>query len=150
MKNIFKIKLLIALIFITTISCNKTKQNSNRLSGGTWKVTSIVIDEIPYDILPSFTFNDCNIYDEICTGAISTDGAGTAEFAWQVRDKGTTFELSDQTVIVNETNEEAVSLSSSFSGIYHIDNLSKNSMQMNSTSTVRYPGKSVIITLEKM
>jgi hypothetical protein len=151
MKN-YKIKsisiIFISLLFVAA-ACNKTKQHSNWLTGETWKVTSISIDGQPFDILPTLTFDDCNIYDEICFGNLKAEGDGTASFAWQIRNKGTEFELSDQTQEVNESNEEAVSFSSSFSAVFNINKATKKEMEIESSTCVRYPGKKVIINLSK-
>jgi hypothetical protein len=151
MRN-FKIKnisiIFIGLLLITT-ACNKTKQHSKWLTGETWKVSSISIDAQPFDLLPTLTFDDCDIYDEICFGSLKTEGEGTASFAWQIRNKGTEFELSDQTQNVDESNEEAVSFSSSFSAVYTINESTKKEMEIESSTCLRYPGKKVIIRLSK-
>jgi hypothetical protein len=147
--NIYSIAILMLSFLMFNTACNKTKQHSNWLTGETWKVTEVSIDEAPFDILPILSFNDCNIYDEICFGTIQAEGAGYANFAWQVREKGTIFELSDQTENVDENNEEAVSFSSSFSGIFNVNDADKNSMVLESQNCKRYPGKKVLIKLAK-
>jgi hypothetical protein len=152
MKNILKTAVILFLFIglITTItSCNKTKQYSSLLSGETWKVTAITVDGTPYDILPTLSFNACDIYDEICMAEATTGAPRVANFAWQIRDKGTTFELSDQTREVDNDNQDAVTFTSSFSGVFSITEATKSKMIFNSTATIRYPNKVVIITIEK-
>lgn len=144
-----RISIVIISLVIIFASCNKTKQHSNWLTGETWKVTHLSLDGQPLDLKPALTFDDCNIYDEICFGSVKADGEGTAVFAWQIRKKGTEFELSDQTQDINEGNEVAVSFSSSFSGIYSINKATKKEMELESNACVLYPGKKVIINLSK-
>lgn len=141
--------LLMFTILIISAACNKTKQHSKWLTGETWVVNEVSIDGSPFDLLPKLNFDDCDIYDEICSGTLEIENDGVANFAWQVREKGSIFELSDQTENVNESNEEAVSFSSSFSGIYNVNNADKKSMELESNNCKRYPGKKVIIKLSK-
>jgi len=144
-----RISLLMISILWITAACNKTKQHSKWLTGETWKVNEVSIDGQPFNLLPTLSFEDCNIYDEICFGNLQVEGDGIARFAWQVRDKGNEFELSDQTETVNESNEEAVSFSSSFSAIYKVNSATKKEMELESNNCLRYPGKKVIIKLSK-
>jgi len=141
--------LLILSFGIISVACNKTKQHSKWLTGETWVVNEVSIDGAPFDLLPKLNFDDCDIYDEICLGTLQIKKDGLANFERQVRDKGSIFELSDQTENVNESNEEAVSFSSSFSGIYNVNNADKKSMELESNNCKRYPGKKVILKLSK-
>jgi hypothetical protein len=148
----FKIKpinfiAILSLIIIT--SCNKTKQHSKWLTGETWQVNTVTIDGQPFDLLPALSFDDCDIYDEICFGNLSIENKGAARFAWQIREKGKIFELSDQTQNKDESNEEAVSFSSSFSGVFNVSEVDKKNMALESQNCKRYPGKKVVIKLTK-
>jgi hypothetical protein len=141
--------LLILTIGIISSACNKTRQHSKWLTGQTWVVNEVSIDGSSFDLLPKLNFDDCDIYDEICFGTLQIENDGVANFAWQVREKGSIFELSDQTENVNQSNEEAVSFCSSFSGIYNVNNADKKSMELESNNCKRYPGKKVILKLSK-
>jgi hypothetical protein len=141
--------LLILTIGIISSACNKTRQHSKWLTGQTWVVNEVSIDGSPFDLLPKLNFDDCDIYDEICFGTLHFENDAVANFAWQVREKGCIFELSDQTENVNQSNEEAVSFCSSFSGIYNVNNADKISMELESNNCKRYPGKKVILKLSK-
>lgn len=147
--KLIKLNLLVVTVALFLFSCNKTKVRSNRLTGETWTTESITIEGKAFDPLPTFTFDKCAIYDEICFGTLRTSDESVANFAWQIREKGTIFELSDQTENTNHSNEEAVDFCASFSGIYTINEGTKNNMLLESTSTVRYAGKKVILTLKK-
>ena len=151
MKNnkLYPFVLLMLTVAIISGACNKTKQHSKWLTGETWKVNELSIDGTPFDILPTLSFDDCDIYDEICFGTLQVEDAGVANFAWQVREKGSIFELSDQTENADESNEESVSFSSSFSGVYQVNDADKKSMELESQTCKRYPGKTVIIKLTK-
>ncbi|MFN7690618.1 MAG: hypothetical protein ACK5QU_06020, partial [Bacteroidota bacterium] len=72
-----------------------------------------------------------------------------ARFAWQIREKGKIFELSDQTQNKDESNEEAVGFSSSFSGVFNVTEVDKKNMALESQNCKRYPGKKVVIKLTK-
>lgn len=137
------------LNLMINVSCNKTKQHSKWLTGETWKVSEVTIDGNSFGLLPQFKFDECDIYDEICFGNLIVENTSMANFAWQIREKGSIFELSDQTQNVSESNEEAVSFSSSFSGIYDVNQMDKKSMELESNNCKRYPGKKVIIKLNK-
>lgn len=142
--------LLLALFSATFFaSCNKTKQHSNWLTGESWQVTAISIDGQEFNLKPTFNFDDCAIYDEICFGTLQLDAQGSASFAWQIRDKGNTFELSDQTENIDSNNEIAVSFTSSFSGIYKMNHIDKKNLEIESSACKRYPGKKVLIQLSK-
>jgi hypothetical protein len=151
MKNnkLYTFVLFILTVAIVSGGCNKTKQHSKWLTGQTWIVNEVSIDGVSFGLLPKLNFDDCDIYDEICFGTLQIENAGVANFAWQVREKGSVFELSDQTENVNESNEEAVSFSSSFSGIYTVNNANKKNMELESNNCKRYPGKKVILKLSK-
>ena len=151
MKNnkLYPFVLLMLTVAIISGACNKTKQHSKWLTGETCKVNEVSIDGAPFDMLPKLNFDDCDIYDEICFGTLQIENDGVANFAWQVREKGSIFEFSDQTENMNESNEEAVSFSSSFSGLFNVKSANKNSMELESTNCKRYPGKKVILKLSK-
>jgi hypothetical protein len=151
MKNnkLYTFVLLILTVAIIGGACNKTKQHSKWLTGETWLVYEVSIDGAPFDLLPKLIFDDCDIYDEICFGNLQIENDGVANFAWQVREKGSIFELSDQTENVNESNEEAVTFCSSFSGIYNVNKADKKSLELESNNCKRYPGKKVIVKLSK-
>lgn len=151
MKHIKQYSHAIAVLLISILfaACNKTKQHSKWLTGETWHVNEITIDGNNFGILPKLSFDDCDIYDEICFGTLQFEDAGVANFAWQVRQKGSIFELSDQTQTVDESNEAAVSFSSSFSGIFNINAINKKSMELESKNCKRYAGKTVIIKLKR-
>jgi hypothetical protein len=149
MKRIRLYALAIIAFSIISTACNKTKQHSKWLTGETWKVNEVSIDGAGFDILPQLTFDNCNIYDEICFGTLQIENSGAASFAWQVREKGTIFELSDQSQTVDENNEDAVSFSSSFSGVYKVNDADKKNLEIESDNCKRYPGKKVILKLSK-
>lgn len=151
MKNNKRNSTLLIIIAFTLINfaCNKTKQHSKWLCAETWKVNEISIAGQPVNLNPLMRFGECAIYDEICFGTLQLDDEGYATFAWQIRGKGSVFELSDQSEIVNEGNEKAVLFSSSFSGIYQVTEISKKGMIITSDNCKTYAGKNVVIKLVK-
>jgi hypothetical protein len=152
-------KIFSVFIFAAVIltACNKSKKVSKRLAGETWKVVELTVDGISEEELPTLMFEDCDIYDEVCIGEWETPEEAHAEFAWQVRDKGETFELSNQSTLEDAHShggdehaaEEAVLQCQSFSGVYTITEHKRKEMQMESSSTLGFNGSKVVIKLER-
>ena len=145
----FKVMLLCVAFMLLNLACNKTRQHSKWLCGETWKVNEITIAGQPDNLKPVLHFGECAIYDEICFGTLQLEEEGYASFAWQIRAKGSIFELSDQTEMVNAGNEKAVSFSSSFSGIFNINEITKKRMIISSDNCKKYAGKEVVISFVK-
>jgi len=137
--------------FLFFSSCNKDKKYSNELSGETWEASSLMIDGVAETALPTLEFDDCKIYKETCSGKWESEahvhGSGSAEpevsFAWQIRDKGKTLEIS------NQTEGEAAVQCWQLSGVYELKRKSKTQFDLISNSTQGHPGKQVTIKLTK-
>ena len=128
------------------ISCNKNKQSSKTLQGTTWKFTSLKIGGVIDSSIATLKFNEGNIYNEVLTGAWLNQGNTQAEtviFAWQFRDKGKTFELSNQS-----DGDDAIQCSE-LTGIYTVDELTETTMKINTTSALGHVNKKVEIVLAK-
>lgn len=138
--------LLISLVVFITTSCNKTKTSSKSLQSTTWKFTSLTIDQVSDSSLATLSFEDGDIYNEVLLGYWYNTDTSTAKevsFAWQFRDKGKTFEISNQS-----EGDEAL-LCSQLSGIYQVNKLENGTFSIQSTSTIGYPNKLVKIELAK-
>jgi hypothetical protein len=161
MKNYIFILGLISLVSFT--SCNKTNSLSKRLSGETWKVTSLLIDgEIEEeDHLPEFTFDECDIYDEVCMAEWHIEDEH-AEFAWQFDEKGTIFTISNQTTAEHDHDHEEeeeeheeelvepVDQCQDLSGTYDVDEMDNKVMKISSNATIGHDGVMVVIELERV
>ena len=144
MRPIFYISII--LLFTTIVSCNKNKQSSKKLQGTTWKFTSVKIDGVSDSSLATLKFNEGNIYNEVITGIWMNQLMTQSEdviFAWQFRDRGKTFELS------NQSNGDDALQCSELRGIYATDELTETKMRIISTSTLGYINKKVEIELVK-
>lgn len=140
----------IAVLLILTDACNKTKTYSNRLDGGNWKVTELSIDGVNQSELPQWNINECDIYGESCTGEWINHEGGHAEFVWQFREKGKTFEISNQSDHTHShADEEAQLQCSEFSGVYTVEESGKKRIKFKSTSTLGYSGNTTVIVIEK-
>ena len=145
-------------------ACNKTKINSNRLSGEVWKVVSITTDGEPFeqDDLPELEFEDCDIYDEVCMGHWALEDE-EAHFAWQFSDNGELFTLSNQSEMDHDHDHEEdheedhddghehmnpTEQCQNFSGSYKVEDSKRKSMKISSSETVGYFGVEVLIELE--
>lgn len=147
----------LTLVIVAIAACNKTKKFSKRLAGETWTVTELTVDGTSAEELPKLIFSDCDIYEkEPCVGELENHEGGHANFIWQIRDKGKVFELSNQSSLDDahshggdeHATEEAVLLSQNLSGIYTITKSKRKSMEMESTATLGFEGKKVILKLE--
>lgn len=155
MKTVIKTISLCAILLIGCIACNKTKINSKRLmKGETWAVTELSVDGTNEAELPSWEIEECDIYEESCHGEWENEEGGHAEFIWQFRDKGETFEISYQAEEGHEhahdhTAEEAAAQAYAFSGIYEVIERKKGMMQFKTTAALGHVGKTVVIKIEK-
>lgn len=149
MKHIAAITLFTVALIIA-YGCNKTKTYSKRLDGGQWRVTELSVNGINEAELPEWTINECDIYSESCIGEWTNDEGGHAEFVWQFRNKGKTFEISNQSDHTHShADEEAQAQCSEFSGVYNVEESGRNKMKFTSTSTLGNPGQSTVMVIEK-
>ena len=139
---------LLAIIGLTIflLSCNKDRKISNSIDGETWVVTEIIVGNLSQSDLPSLQFDECKIYKETCNASWAL-GLTAANFAWQFREKGNLFEISNQSVLT-EDREPAIIQCTNFSGVYEVLEKDKSNMKISSTSTVGYSDTEVLLTLE--
>ena len=134
---------------LAIVSCNKTKQNAKTLQGTTWNMTALTIDGIADTNLAELEFGEGNIYKEVLTGKWHSEGhshgtsSAEVSFAWQFRDKGKTFEISNQS-----EGEDALQCSQ-LSGIYTVESSTKTEYEFSSNSTIGYNGKKVVMKMKK-
>jgi hypothetical protein len=143
-----KTKLLMPFIVvcaISIISCNKEKQTTKTLEGTTWIVTELKVDGVADTSLPTLDFKKGKLYKENMMGVWHNihSTSEDAQFIWQFRDKGKTFEIS------NQSDSASAYQCSAYSGIYTIDYKGKDSYEMSSNATYAYPSKKVILIMKK-
>jgi hypothetical protein len=148
MKN--TIKLLSIAILIITFACSKTKRYSKKLDDNKWEVKTLTVDGVSDANLPELKFNESDIHDKASKGWWYWGEEGHAEIAWQIRDKGKTFEFSNQADHVHgfedvKASEQAIN----YSGVYKIIKLTRNSFEIESNETYGNKGKKVIIKMER-
>lgn len=148
MKNLTK--LLVTAVLLVTLACSKTKRYSKKLDDNKWMVTTLTVDGISDPVLPELKFNESDIYDKASRGWWYWGEDGHAEIAWQIRDKGKTFEFSNQADHVHgfedvKASEQAIN----YSGIYIINKLSRNEFEIESSNTYGNKGKKVLIKMER-
>ncbi|MDQ3191514.1 MAG: hypothetical protein M3Q58_07970 [Bacteroidota bacterium] len=144
MKKLFYPLVLLAAM-VVFIGCTKDKRNANKIDGKTFNVESISIDgsNMAGD-LPTVAFENCRIYKETCSGSMAR-ASENAAFAWQFREKGDVFEISNQSEGANEITKLAISLS----GIYNVEENKRGNFRISSSNTVGYPGQNVTITMSE-
>lgn len=136
--------LLVTLVLLS--ACSKDKKNANRIDGKSYKVSSISIDGANMtESMPTLNFEDCRIFKETCNGTW-IKGSESAAFNWQFRDKGETFEISNQSQQATEATKEAIA----FSGIYMVEENKKGNFRISSTNTIGHQGENVVITMTEM
>lgn len=131
-------------------ACNKTKTVSNRLDGQKWQVTELSVDGVNQSSLTVLKFSECEIYKESCTGQWYLGETGHAGFAWQIRDKGKTLEISNQADHAHGLEDvKAAEQCIAFSGVYKILENKRKNMSFETTTAHAYKGKKVIIKMER-
>ena len=150
-----KILSLSAILLIGFTACNKTKINSKRLmKAGDWKITELSVDGSNEAELPSWEIEDCDLYNESCFGEWKNEEGGHAEFVWQFREEGETFEISYQAEEEDghehdHAAEEVAAQAFAFSGVYEVIERKKKKMEFKTISALGHTGKTVVIKIEK-
>lgn len=156
--NILKTATFIAAITVI-YSCNKSKMYINRLDDGDWNITELSVDGTNEAELPHWKINECNAYKEACIGEWKNSKEHTAKFAWQFRDRGKYFEISNQSTLEEATNgltgndffaaKKNLEQCQNFTGVYEVVEHKKKSMEFKSTAAIGFSGKTVLIKIEK-
>lgn len=152
MRTNIKTAILVLSVAFLAAACNKSKTYSNRLiKSGEWTVTELSVDGTNESELPNWHIEECDIYAESCHGEWENAEGGHAEFIWQFRDKGKTFEISRQegSHSHSHADEEAAAQCYAFSGIYDVIKHKKKSMEFATTTAQGHSGKTVVIKIEK-
>ena len=156
MKTNISISTLVLAVMLMTAACKKSKTYSQRLiKAGEWKLTELSVDGINETELPGWHIEECDIYAESCHGEWENEEGGHAEFIWQFRDKGETFEISRQEGedghghSHGHADEEAAAQCYAFSGVYDVVANKKKSMEFKSTTTTGHAGSTIVIKIEK-
>lgn len=151
MKNLLIV--LSIMVGIIGTSCNKTKKYSNRLDGEIWTVTALAIDGKSVEELPTFEFDECDIYEELCKAKWGNEEGGHSHFIWQFREKGKKFEISNQSSLADShgshADEEAILQCANFSGVYDVTKHTRKEMELKSTSTIGFKGNEVVLKMKK-
>jgi hypothetical protein len=144
-----KIVPVIIALSVLLMFCDKNKRSSRRLDNDKWKVTTLTVDGKNQDTLPIIKFTFCQIYEETCTGSWSSSD-GKATIAWQFRDEGKTFELSNQSDHGHSLADlNAVDQCIRFTGVYEVVNYKRKYLEVKSSKTYGYMDKTVIMIMEK-
>lgn len=150
MKTKSSLLLLLGFTVLLFTGCNKSKRYSNKMDGKKWQVKEILIDGASQSNLPELLFKECDIYEESCEGSWISAEDGRSAFAWQFRDKGKTFELSNQSdhahsLLDVKASEQCIA----YSGVYEVTESKLNSLKVQSTLTNGFKGKTVVLVFEK-
>ena len=146
---------IITLLIITAFlfaSCDKNKRASKRLmKAGTWEVVELSVDGQNFTPLPSWQVNDCDIYETLCTATWKLEDK-QSRFYWQFNEKAKLFTISR--IVAPEDcedfyTEEVEQQTYNFSGDYEVVEDKRKSKTFESTKTLGYKGKRVVLRLER-
>ncbi len=140
--------------FLFLLSCNKEKRFSNRLmKKEQWKITELTIDGAQSELNGVWNVSpDINIYDSIPVTKW-TFGSQDSYFLWQFQENGKLFELNYQQQCEECEGENLDSLdifTFAISGKYSVEKHGLNKMIFESSSTKKFPGKNVVINLQRV
>jgi hypothetical protein len=153
--------IILVIAIISLICCSKEKRYANRLDEKSWVLTSKIDGDnfIDEDEGVVVYFNDCDIYDELCTGKWTKQNNYSSEFYWQITNKGKEFILSNKTQTDNHASgPEAFSklvviqTCYNYSGTYSIEKFKKcgkDILRLKCSNTFGYPGKLVELELKE-
>jgi hypothetical protein len=132
------------------VACSKSKKYSRRIDGHSWNVVEMTVNGVPDPARPVLKFKDCEIYKESCTGTWNGASGGHSHIAWQFRNQGREFELSNQSDHAHDLQDvKAVEQSIRYSGVYEVVSSKRKSLSVRSTQTQGFPSETVVIRLER-
>ena len=142
---------------ILLASCNKEKRYSKRWQqkedmSGAWQVSELTVDDVSDTIIPALVINDCDIYEDTCTGVWkSGEQEQFADFVWQFQNKGKEFVLLRQNGVdsCNFITDISEIQCYNYSGTYQVIKAKKKEMIFESNATVGYAGKQVRLVLQR-
>ncbi|MEX1190877.1 MAG: hypothetical protein WEA99_02805 [Brumimicrobium sp.] len=144
---------IILTLSILFCSCDKNKRVSKRLfKPGSWELTELSVNgNNIVTNLPKWVINNCEIYDETCSGEWHYE-SDVSEFYWQFNDKANTFTLSR---VVDPANcedfytAEVEQQTYHFSGEYKVIEHKRKSMTFESYQTFGFEGEKVVIKIKR-
>jgi len=141
----------ILVLAFTFSACNKDKRASKRfMNAGTWRVVELSVNNVNADTLPTWSVNNCDIYEDLCT-ATWLRNSQTSQFYWQFNEKAQSFKIS-RVVPPAECEEfytEQVEQDTyNFSGEYQVIESKKKRKVFESTQTLGFLGEKVRIVIE--
>src|SRR5690554_873969 len=143
--------LLLATVFIFA-ACDKNKRASKRLmKAGNWEVVELSVDGKNTTPLPTWGVKDCDIYETLCIASWKLEGK-QSQFYWQFNEKAQLFTISRRVApedCEDFYTEEVEQQTFKFSGDYEVIERKRKSMVFESTKTLGFDGKKVMIRLEK-
>lgn len=146
-----KIALTIFILIVVLLSCNKDKQASKRfMKPEEWKITSLQISDSTVTELPTWSVNNCEIYEEKCIANWNIQGKSSS-FYWQFNDKAREFVIAR--VVLPEDCEDFYTVKAEqqtykFSGSYKVIETSKSKKIVESYATLGFEGEKVVIEIE--
>lgn len=145
--------ILIILVFISAVSCNKERRASEKLmKGETWLIAEISVAGTNQEIYGTWNItNDINIYDTVPT-ALWQNGSEDAVFEWQFHNKAKSFVLNYNFLCAESEGTLLDSLDYvvyNLSGTYDVEKRSAKQMIFKSSATLGYFGKEVTIIINR-
>lgn len=93
---------LVAVLLLFITACSKDQKVAKQLDG-TWKIDKIIpkIGSEITDSLPTLSFTKCKVKKTTCVGTFKSSDGNSAEFEWEIFEKGETFDFFTTTMPVD-------------------------------------------------
>lgn len=148
-----KTLVLIATGTLLLVACNKEKRYSNKLmKGETWEVRNVTVDGNSVAFFGQWNItSDVDIYDSVPRLEWLYDSQD-AVCEWQFQDKGKSFVLNYYQLCEENFATDLDSLdyvAYHLSGAYSVERHGRKKMTFESTTTKEFPGKKVVISIER-
>lgn len=147
------IVLIVSCLSLVLVACNKEKRYSKKLmKGEQWEVRNVTVDGNSLAFFGQWNItSDVDIYDSVPR----LEWLYKSEDAiceWQFQDKGKSFFLNYYQLCEECYGTDMDSLdyvAYHLSGEYSVERHGKNRMEFESTTTNAFPGKTVVISIER-
>jgi len=146
--------LVLAILMVTVMSCNKEKRYSTKLmKGQKWEVKDINVAGNSLNTFGVWNITqDISIYDTIPQVLWISDTTN-AIFNWQFQNKGKVFQL-NYVQQCSECNGDELSTldytAYDITGTYDVEHHGRNKMEFISKQTIAYPNQDVHIFIERI
>lgn len=140
--------LMLILLIVLVISCDKTKRASNQLiKKGRWTITELRAGTTEFTKLPKWQIYSCPDPENSCPAKWEHQAGSATDFYWKFYNIGGDFDFYVDTTQADKSTM-AYAQCQNFSGHYKVKESKSKSFHFESEEVVGYPGKLVTIKIE--